>query len=278
MRLLLTILVLISIGTANAATLSPDAFTKEFAETIRTHVEGAEVVIRAEKEIYIKKADGLELNFFLDNAYSAYVADPESKGEIVERYIASLLDAGEPPPAERSRVVPIVKDRGWLKETVRATARVGGKGVEYVWEPLNDDLVIVYALDTPESVQYISPRMLEELELDRSQLRALAVENLAALLPKVELREYPLLQRIVADGNYDASLLLFDSLWSGGSIKVDGEIVVAVPARNALFVAGSNDKNALRELRELARDVVREGNYTLTDRLFVYRKGKFERF
>ena len=66
--------------------------------------------------------------------------------------------------------------------------------------------------------------------------------NLSRLLPKIEIRpgsDGVLL--ISAGGEFDASLLLADNLWSGGQVKVDGDIVVAVPAKDVLIATGSNN-------------------------------------
>lgn len=77
---------------------------------------------------------------------------------------------------------------------------------------------------------------------------------------------------------YQPSLLLFDDIWNGGAIKVDGEIVVAVPARGVLLVTGSRNEKGVEKVREIAQDLATDGNYTLTSTLFVYRKGTFVRF
>jgi uncharacterized protein YtpQ (UPF0354 family) len=83
---------------------------------------------------------------------------------------------------------------------------------------------------------------------------------------------------ISAGGDYEASLLLIDDIWSGGQIKVDGDVVVAVPARDVLLVTGSRNRTALKSIRELAAKYVAEGRYELTDTLFVYRDGRFSKF
>jgi uncharacterized protein YtpQ (UPF0354 family) len=54
--------------------------------------------------------------------------------------------------------------------------------------------------------------------------------------------------------------------------------VIAVPARDLLLVTGSQDRAGLEKVRALARKVLAEGSYTLTDQLFVWRGGKFVPF
>ncbi len=82
---------------------------------------------------------------------------------------------------------------------------------------------------------------------------------------------------ITAGGDYVPSLLLLDEIWSGGTLDVEGEIVIAIPTRDVLLFTGSGNKEGVKKLRELAKKTARRRPYSLTDRLFVYRGGKFER-
>ena len=82
---------------------------------------------------------------------------------------------------------------------------------------------------------------------------------------------------IEAGGSYEASLLLADGIWSSGQITVDGDIVVAVPSRDALLVTGSRNRRGIARLRAMAAELA-AGTYALTPTLFVYRDGKFVRF
>ena len=79
---------------------------------------------------------------------------------------------------------------------------------------------------------------------------------------------------ITADGVYDASLLLADALWSSGQIEVEGDIVVAAPAKGPLLVTGSRNRAGIARLRALAAELA-AGPYGLTPALFVWRGGKF---
>ena len=105
-----------------------------------------------------------------------------------------------------------------------------------------------------------------------------ALANLDRLLPKIEMN---LIEEgfawFSAGGDYEASLILFDGLWNGGKIAMDGDIVVAIPAKDMLLVTGSRNERGLAVMRELAAEYARE-SYRLTDTLFVYRDGRFERF
>ena len=79
-----------------------------------------------------------------------------------------------------------------------------------------------------------------------------------------------------AGGDYDASLILLDKIWSAGQVKVDGDIVVAIPSRDLLMITGSSSKDGVATLRKIAKETAASAPYRLTPELFVYRSGKFE--
>jgi uncharacterized protein YtpQ (UPF0354 family) len=174
--------------------------------------------------------------------------------------------------------VPIIKDRGWVEEArTMSKARGFDPDESQVTEDYNGELVIVYAEDTPRNVRYFTSKDLAKAGVERSKLRALAIANLRRVLPKIEAHQGEVYSMYTADGNYEASLLLFDDLWDG-DIRVDGDIVVAIPTRDVLLITGSKNAEGIARLREVADELTAEGTYTISPALFVYRKGKFRRF
>jgi uncharacterized protein YtpQ (UPF0354 family) len=119
----------------------------------------------------------------------------------------------------------------------------------------------------------------EDTGVERAALRALAVDNLKRLLPKVEMRAHDdVFSMISAGGDYEASLLLFDDIWSSGQITVNGDIVVAIPAKDVLLVTGSRNRKGLEAVRKLTAEFAAKERYRLTESLFVFRKGRFVKF
>src|SRR5262249_50755495 len=127
---------------------------------------------------------------------------------------------------------------------------------------------------------YLVPKTLEQTGVARAELRALAIANLKRLLPRMEIRHGPLVSMIMAGGDYEPSLLLLDEVWSKGQGpgRVDGDVVVAIPASGVLLFTGSRNRAGVARLREVATKVVNERSHSLTDTLFVYRDGRFTRF
>ena len=59
---------------------------------------------------------------------------------------------------------------------------------------------------------------------------------------------------------------------------MDGDIVVAVPAKDVVLITGSKSRKGIAHVREVAAKLKAESRYQLTDTLFVYRDGRFTRF
>lgn len=251
-------------------------FTGEVARRVRVAVPEIDVKVVGELELAIDMTDEGGNRAFLHNAYQMYQGEsPKRRDDLIDRFVASFAEAAKGLERSPEAIIPVVKDRAWLVEIETSMRQMGGEGQDKVYEHLNDDLVVVYAIDTPSNIAYLSPEELARLGVERDALRALAVRNLRGLLPGIEVQRGEKLNMITADGNYEASLLLFSDLWEREREKLRGDPVAAVPARDLLLFADAADADAVAQLRQLATKMREEAAYSLTDRLFVLRDGQW---
>jgi uncharacterized protein YtpQ (UPF0354 family) len=265
-------------GAARADTLTPRAFTERVARAALAAMPTAKVAINGELQFVVRYGNGASANSDLGKAYKTYEREPDHLDDIVQAQVTALMEAGGDanglPKLDRSRIVPIIKDRGWV-EVMARRGREQTPPLELVAEPFNSDLVVVYAENRLGTLRILSNR--DDVG-DRARLREASLTNLSRVLPKIEIRpgaDGVLL--ITAGGEFDASLLLADNIWTGGQVKVDGDIVVAVPAKNVLIATGSHNAPGLARLRAAAAKFA-GGPNGLSSALFVYRDGKFVRF
>jgi uncharacterized protein YtpQ (UPF0354 family) len=245
-------------------------YTEKVAQGLRAKLPQAAVTVTGDFTLSIKGADGLETTLSTRNLHDNYKKDPTNLGAIVEIYAGGLTQSSSG-KLDRARIIPVIKDRPWV-ESIQRTL-----GYEPLFEDFNKELVVVYAEDSDTRTRYLGAK--EWIGIDRKSLRKLAVANLEKLLPKIEMADIDGLVTVFsAGGDYEASLLLFDHIWSSGQVKVKGDIVVAVPSKDALLVTGSQNRKGLAAMRKLAAEVVADERYRLTDTLFVYRNGRFVRF
>ncbi|HZH44985.1 MAG TPA: DUF1444 family protein [Lysobacter sp.] len=238
------------------------------AQRLRRHAPATTVGVADTLELTVAAGD-LVQRVRLEQAYSDYRSAPDANRDaVLEQHARAVLQALEDVPLQPAQVIPLVKDARWLAEL---HARLGADAAG-VHEPLADGLVVVYAQDTPTHMNYLTRRQFERLQIAHEQLRRLAVRNLRRLLPRLEVRRGPQLGLIRADGNYEASLLLFDDLWERERERLHGEPALAIPNRDVLLFADSADTDAVAHLRQAALDLHRDGAHALTDRLFVWRR------
>lgn len=238
----------------------------------------AEVTVVGDLQLQISYGAGRGIAAVsLANIYDLYLKDPQHLKEVIRFYVEGI----SPPvrnamtnPVDRTRIIPVVKNRQWF-DHVQRLLKAEGKELQYSEGPFTSELIVVYAEDTSKATRFLSSR---DNVGDRGQLSELALANLIRILPKIEMRAAADETWLIsAGGDYESSLLLMDNLWTSGQIKVDGEIIVAVPAKDALLVTGSRNTAGIARLRKFAADVV-GGAYGLTKTLFVYRDGKFVPF
>lgn len=272
-----------SSGCSKSGPDTPAEFTKSYVEAMHAARADLKVEVVKDLELKVTTTDDHSVNTFLNNAYDVYKQDPRDKAKVLKNYVATGIEtvvaASKQAPLDPSHIIPIIKDRAWLDEVQKSVAQMGAKKpMESVTEDFNQDLVIVYAEDSPQSIRYIGPKDLETAKIGRGDLRKLACANLEKLLPPIQRHGGKGSYMITAGGTYEASLLLLDSIWTDGKLDVQGDIVVAVPTRDLLIVTGSKDAAGLEKTRKVALNAAQKGSYRLTPKLFVYRRGKFEEF
>ncbi|HWM45513.1 MAG TPA: hypothetical protein VNR11_01215 [Xanthobacteraceae bacterium] len=272
-RLIATVLCLLALLVpASAQPLTAAQFTQEFAKYVGEALPSARVKVNKDLDIDIALPNGGENHRFLDNAYKAYLQDPENLRDVLADYSKDLIKPVAASGSVRDRIVPMIKDRGWVDQ-------MRGMGFTPATEKFAEDLFVAYALHSEDRIRYLSAEELRLLKLDTDELHRLAHKNLLRVLPKIELVQMPPLpiMAIMAGDDYVPSLLLTD-IWTQGQIKVEGDIVVAIPARASLWITGSRSRSGVAALRKIAREEMEKSPHPLTDTLYVYRKGKFKRF
>ena len=254
-------------------------FTAEVARALGSKMPDAKITVLGALELSVKRAEGRETTLQLRNRYNEYKTDPGSLGKIVADYY-ELIEKPAVATVDRARIVPVIKDRAWLADNERGLAargvKSGGMPARLLSETFTDELVILYAIDEANRMRYLMAN--ETIGVERDKLRRLAIENLNRILPKIELHQGGDIAMMTAGGDYEASLLLFDDIWRGGKIKMNGDIVVAVPAKDVLLITGSKSRKGIAGVRELAAKYKAESRYEITDTLFVYRDGRFTKF
>ncbi|MCB9278070.1 MAG: DUF1444 family protein [Lewinellaceae bacterium] len=250
-------------------------FTRLYFKKLKKKIQGLALVSLKELEIKTK-FKGNDLTHYLNNAYAEYVREKYDKNEIIDRYIRAALTLYQPKPEySHDRIVPNIRDRRYLEELRRIRQN---KEIEYVYEEYNDELYIFYAQDTEHSISYLVKDNIEEYSIETAGLKERAIKNLLNILPNIESQGENGYFMLTAGGNYEASLILVESIWTPENFNIKGEIVIGVPARDLVLITGSEDKEGLERLKSTVFEVNQTGNHLVSDKLYIYQNGKFAIF
>ncbi len=259
--------------------MSKSEFTDRYAQAVTRAHPDAKVNIASELEVKIVMPGGDELTSFLDNAYTDYRNQPDNLEGILNTYIGLLPMAAGSNTEDyaKERIFPVIKDRLYIKQAGELLQKDDKNRL--VYEQLNDILYIVYAFDTPSAIRFLTEEDLGRLGIERNELKELAMSNLKDALPDIQLEGDPSrLSMIVADGNYEASLLLADKLWTKDHFPVKGDIVVYVPARDVVLITGSEDTTNLAKAYDIVNNPAQEWSHMITNEGFIRTNGKWRIF
>jgi hypothetical protein len=264
-------------GASWAQDLSPQAFTEEIAKAIRTAVPSATVTVERELEVDITYANGQNVLAELTTSYNAYSKEPQRLKSIIELHVARLATdewAKAQIKLDHSKIVPVVKNRKWLEDAERQIKAAGVEQKQLV-DDFVDDLVVAYAEDTEKIFRYIARH---EYKGRWEHLRPLALQNLRRLAPKIQIEGLIEQVVVVSADDYTSSLLVINGLWSSPErFRVKGDVIVAIPTREAILVTGSAS-GKMRQFREFVAELYAKGASPLSQTLLVHRNNSFTRF
>jgi hypothetical protein len=164
-------------------------------------------------------------------------------------------------------------------------------GEEPIREPFVADLYLAYAFDLPVQEadagrrhgQYVTRRYCAETGLLPEALRQQSTANLRTRRPDLGFTWYPDAKAVSVSlgGGLEAGLLLDDTMMEKLAQDVDGDVVVAVPARNVLVATGTGHPDGLAKLRWIVDQVwsgIEERALLLTRDLLVRRQAGWESY
>lgn len=137
-------------------------------------------------------------------------------------------------------------------------------------------LFTAYLVDEGESFSYVQGRDLRETGTREDELHRQAVANLGELADgKVTVRQSGSVWALLFDGNFEASLMLLDDLWTHGVREYVRDPVVAVPARDVLAFGDVESVTGLSELRAVVKRVWPTADHLLSEHLYRRIEGRW---
>ena len=261
-------------GFAGDAPISADLgdvgfFTAHVAELFAKAIPGAKVEIKAPLALSIDVPGRGSHSATLDNVYSFCLRNPEACEKGLVAHVANMAASFEAPGGiERSQLRAIVRSAAMVKAADQAYARRGGATIS---EKLIGDLWVMCAQDLPGAVGILNTNNLGALNLSRDAALAACKQNVAASLRPLTpfKRDYPWPGvNLVAGDPYASSWLIFPERWAAIAESVDGDLLVAAPANNALVYGSGRANDSVAALAKAAAYVAERAQKPLSNAVF----------
>src|SRR5262245_56226312 len=144
---------------------------------------------------------------------------------------------------------------------------------------LGSGLLVTYVIDVGDSFDYVQIRHLRSAGVTEEELHRIAVNNLYGLAEKhLRVQPYGDVFALFMEGNFEASVLLLDTVWDVSLAKhVKGEFLAAAPTRDVLAFGDSSSPTVPGQLRGVVDRVLASGpDHPLSARLLCRRSGTWE--
>lgn len=254
-----------------APNVSREEFFLLYSKLLQERMPDASITFSDESALRIVNADGKDSITLLDNLWLRFSTGSEDRRELIERFVRFDARLGDPAgEVLKTEIVAMIKDSRYL--------RLFNVSSKMVTEHLCGDLWVVYAIDEPESISTLKHESMINAGVARSEIRALAVENLKRILPPAECQGDGPWYLMTAGTGYVASLLLIDTLWDQVADMVTGDIVATVPTRDVLMFTGSASAEGINAIRIRSADMCYRGSHAISNTLVVRRGGTWSVF
>jgi len=211
--------------------------------------------------------DGDAVTSDVTNLFGYLSANPDEKpDEAIARFVRSIVESRSKAISD-AMIVPVIRTRDYVKEADRT-------GQTLLHEPFGADLVTVYMADRPDSMAAIGIKDLPGRALE--DVRKTALGNLRKSLSKVAQDDglgAGILYYVDDNPMLSPSLLLLDEFWQSIADRFPGDVLIALPRKDQLFIFDDDPKGeaVARRLIELT---IEEDFNLLTPQLYARRKGQ----
>jgi uncharacterized protein YtpQ (UPF0354 family) len=129
---------------------------------------------------------------------------------------------------------------------------------------------VSYLVDEDGMFTYVQDRHLLATHTEEGELHKSAIGNLYTLAEKhLRIQPYGPVFAVLMEGNFEASVLLLDTVWDISLAQhVREEFVVAAPARDVLAFGDSSSPEAIAELSAIVRRLENRSDHTLFKTLY----------
>lgn len=178
-----------------------------------------------------------------------------------------LSNQQEPPESEAVKVLPRIKvdysHEIYAGDQSRSfTGNSMPNGIEIpedqkpIIKHLYEDLVLWFAVDERNNYKILQNEVLNNNpNLNEDILYQLSVDALIEEIgEQIKMNGDPdHIIMITADGNFEAAIILIDNFWEQIHQRLNGNVIISIPARDLLFICKEGNQEAIEKLREITK-------------------------
>ncbi|WP_457278999.1 DUF1444 family protein [Polaromonas sp. P5_D5] len=273
--LLLVITLACQVSFAQGIPADEDSFTKVAAERVNKELPGYDVKPAGKLTLEGKRSDGEstgQLN--LDRVYSFCARNLQDCSVALDQYAKGMAESVKERnrPIARSMVRLAVRPAAYVEQIRKQIA--GSSGSVYS-RPVAPGLVAIPVLDFTRSVRFVNDKDISKLSLTEDELFKLGEQNLRSnSKPFTEVTPMPTANSFghIAGEDYASSRILFHDDWQDLSTKLNGKLVVMVPAPDILLYGDGSTSVGVEALRTFAADIARKSSRPLSPLMLQWTK------
>lgn len=192
---------------------------------------------------------------------------PDRQAQMLVDYARDIINEGQEEnlsyEAARPRLKPTVKN---ITHLINIQAEVTTP-----YRPLAGPLCVIAVVDSPTNMHLVHEAHLKRWGVSFDEVLDLAIENLRAESPLKFTRHEEGFWLSDYHDYFDASRLLLPELWS--QLPVKGDPVAIAVERGILLATGSEEREVLKAMSEIAESTVDNGHRSLAYTALVWRAG-----
>jgi uncharacterized protein YtpQ (UPF0354 family) len=198
----------------------------------------------------------------LSNRIRAY--KDEDPQQLIAQFIDSFAELNETFASEENLIV-VLRDKAYADQVSKSGA---------LTEPFVGELMIVYMADMPGSISPVGRKEFPHREL--ADLRRIALGNARKWLDRIKSDgQLQVATLYFVEGNtmLSPTLILLDEFWTSIRSRYAGDVLIAVPRRDQLFIFNDDDHSRVVARRLI--DLTYRDNFSLlSNRILARRSGK----
>lgn len=275
-----------------APELTSETFTEVMAEAARERLDMSVQVV-APLVLRVDPRQGVACQCNLRGLWEKGIEgrDLEERHRRCEEYLQGLQErVRQPGGSDRSaartdpsNLRPIIQSRAFVQQANQQYKNAGVQA-HLCADPLAADLCVVYIIEWPQSISFLSSQDLGSLEMTQEEMAERAHRNLRGAYEQAELGVLTLenegitTYKLTAGGIFASSLPLIPEVPKQFAARVEGDLLAVVPARDELFFAGTEHPLDVTMLRLMGEKLFEEERHPVSRSLIAWLGGSWKAY